>query len=198
MNLKLEEAATSEYGNGFKADKALLGGGRYYCSKKNAGLPVYWWISFTETPVEIVSIQFEEMYPGAEFEFFACDTKEFCKEGRVLINGAQKDITGKDFDNGQYYSCYGLKITKLGAHQYATLMNFRYFVLGKPNKSVWNEIHILKLPNLPSFLRFHNIFLDNNDCDSQLCSGNGFCVDHINKYSCNCSVGFTGKDCETG
>ena len=136
MNLKLEEAATSEYGNGFKADKALLGGGGYYCSNRNAGLPVYWWISFTETPIEIVSIQFEEMYPGAEFEFFASNTQTCGKEGKVLINGTQKEISGKDFDNGQYYHCYGFKITKLGANQYASLMNFQYFVLGKLNENI--------------------------------------------------------------
>ena len=118
----------------YAADKAVEASGereRYYCSEQNAGLPVFWWLSFGDRRMKIVSIQFEEKYKGAEFEFFACDMKEFCKEGRVLINGTQKEINGKDFDNGQYYPCYGLKITKLGAYQYASLMKFQYFVRGK-------------------------------------------------------------------
>ena len=67
LNLEMEYHASSKYKDMAKyaADKALLGGGGYYCSNRNAGLPVYWWISFGESPVEIVSIQFEEMYPGA-------------------------------------------------------------------------------------------------------------------------------------
>jgi len=133
LNLKMVNNASSVYGEKYAANKAIVEGG-YYCSKKNAGLPVYWWMSFEESPVEIVSIKFEEKYAGAEFEFFACDdAKELCKRGRVLINGIQKEINGKEFDNGQNYHCYGLKITKLGAYQYASLMNFQYFVLAGPS-----------------------------------------------------------------
>merc|ERR1719244_1587077 len=131
-NSKMENSASSVYRNldKYAANQAIVEG-KYYCSEKNAGLPVYWWMSFEESPVEIVSIKFEEKdrYKGARFEFFACDAKELCKEGRVLIKGTQKEISGKEFYNGQNYHSYGLKITKLGANQYVSLMNFQYFVL---------------------------------------------------------------------
>ena len=38
---------------------------------------------------------------------------------------------------------------------------------------------------------------DINDCVNQSC-GTGSCVDGVNSYSCNCSLGFTGDHCETG
>ena len=40
-------------------------------------------------------------------------------------------------------------------------------------------------------------FLDIDDCASFPCENNGTCVDGLNGYTCRCSVGFTGDDCET-
>ena len=54
--------------------------------------------------------------------------------------------------------------------------------------------------NLLYFTFFFNLsFLktDINDCVNQSC-GNGSCVDGVNSYTCNCSLGFTGDHCETG
>ena len=53
--------------------------------------------------------------------------------------------------------------------------------------------------NLLYFIFLNLFFLktDINDCVDQSC-GNGSCVDGVNSYSCNCSLGFTGDHCETG
>lgn len=36
-----------------------------------------------------------------------------------------------------------------------------------------------------------------DDCQGQLCSSHGTCIDGLNKYTCNCLDGYTGTDCET-
>ena len=36
------------------------------------------------------------------------------------------------------------------------------------------------------------------ECEGQLCSSHGSCMDNVNSYSCNCDPGYTGTDCETG
>ena len=40
-------------------------------------------------------------------------------------------------------------------------------------------------------------FLDINECASSPCI-HGACMESVNGYHCNCSVGFTGSNCETG
>ena len=40
--------------------------------------------------------------------------------------------------------------------------------------------------------------LDIDDCVNHTCANGASCVDGINNYSCNCLVGFTGSNCETG
>ena len=41
-------------------------------------------------------------------------------------------------------------------------------------------------------------YLDIDDCDPDPCQNNATCVDQVNGYTCNCLVGYTGNDCETG
>ena len=41
-------------------------------------------------------------------------------------------------------------------------------------------------------------FLDIDDCVNHTCANGGLCVDGVNSYSCNCSVGYTGERCLTG
>ena len=123
----MEFKASSEYNNEYGAKKAVKGG--YWSSKRNAKpLPLYWWMSFKNEPVAIVSIAFGEhwKYMGAEFEFIASDKEECDENGKVLIKGTQAEIYGAVFTNEQSYYCYGSKITKLGRYGYASVKNFYY------------------------------------------------------------------------
>ena len=40
--------------------------------------------------------------------------------------------------------------------------------------------------------------IDFDDCLSNPCQNGGTCQDEINSYTCNCTAGFTGHDCEIG
>ena len=137
LNLKLTKTyqASSTYVNSWnptfdwRADKAVQQGS-HWSSGPKAKVPVFWWISFKEEPVEIVSIAFEEVFPGAQFEFFASNTTK-AEGGRKLISGTQKQINHVDFENGHFYRHYGFKITKFGQLNSVTLKNFDFFVRGK-------------------------------------------------------------------
>ena len=43
-----------------------------------------------------------------------------------------------------------------------------------------------------------NLLSDINDCVNHSCANGAVCVDGIDSYSCNCTMGFTGAYCETG
>jgi len=112
-DLTIEYSASSEWSSSYDAGHAAEGEGAYWCSDGGDEAPLYWWISFKEKPVEIVTITFEEKYPGAVFEFFGSSTEECAEKGTELISGNQADIDNRQFTNGRSYYCYGLKITKL-------------------------------------------------------------------------------------
>ena len=112
-DLTIEYSASSEWSSSYDAGHAAEGEGAYWCSDGGDEAPLYWWISFKERPVEIVTITFEEKYPGALFEFFGSSTEECAEKGTALISGNQADIDNRQFTNGRSYYCYGLKITKL-------------------------------------------------------------------------------------
>ena len=38
---------------------------------------------------------------------------------------------------------------------------------------------------------------DINECSSSPCKNGGECTDHVNKYTCTCTVGHNGADCVT-
>ena len=132
LDLNPNFKASSRYSISYLAAKAATGG--YWCSKKGAAQPAYWWIYFEQEQVEIVEIRFHEVYAGATFEFFASNAKECSNTytGRKLINGTRDEINGKIFVNGKRYHCYGLKITNLPTTtkwgKIATLQNFEFFV----------------------------------------------------------------------
>ena len=42
-----------------------------------------------------------------------------------------------------------------------------------------------------------NFSVDLDDCVNHNCSNGASCIDGINSYSCNCSAGFTGLNCQT-
>jgi len=112
-DLTIEYSASSEWSSSYDAGHAAEGEGAYWCSDGGDEAPLYWWISFKERPVEIVTITFEEKYPGAVFQFFGSSTEECAEKGTELISGNQADIDNRQFTNGRSYYCYGLKITKL-------------------------------------------------------------------------------------
>jgi len=116
----------------------------YWCSAEGAEPPLYWWIDFEEVKVEIVRIAFGEWYPGAQFEFFASETKECSENGTRLISGTQEDIFGKTFANGKGYHCYGLKITNLPNTAYGPLASLKDFQFFQPHdvpgvNSMWSN-----------------------------------------------------------
>jgi len=112
-NLKREYRATSTYSEYYAAEKAEKIQNNYWCSAKGDDAPIYWRIFFPEMTVQIVKVEFEEKYPGAEFEFFASNDAQNCNADEVLIRGNQEDINGIKFENDKSYPCYGLKITRL-------------------------------------------------------------------------------------
>jgi len=135
-DLTIEYSASSKWSSSYDAGHAAEGEGAYWCSDGGDEAPLYWWISFKEKPVEIVTITFEEKYPGAVFEFFGSSTEECAEKGTVLINGTRADIFDRKFSNGRSYHCYGLKITKLAKSSHgrlASLMKFDFQYTGTKN-----------------------------------------------------------------
>ena len=50
-----------------------------------------------------------------------------------------------------------------------------------------------------SFFIFPSLFNpDINDCAGQPCKNGATCIDAVNDYTCNCVVGYTGKNCSIG
>ena len=42
------------------------------------------------------------------------------------------------------------------------------------------------------------LYADIDECASSPCQNGGTCVDGVNSYTCNCDVGYAGKNCEPG
>ena len=43
-----------------------------------------------------------------------------------------------------------------------------------------------------------DLFADIDECGSSPCQNGGTCTDLVDGYTCTCSAGYTGSDCETG
>lgn len=41
-------------------------------------------------------------------------------------------------------------------------------------------------------------FIDKNECEQSPCRHNGTCINNQGSYKCDCTVGWKGKDCNTG
>ena len=42
------------------------------------------------------------------------------------------------------------------------------------------------------------LYTDIDECAASPCQNGGTCVDGVNSYTCNCEVGYAGKNCESG
>ena len=42
----------------------------------------------------------------------------------------------------------------------------------------------------------HSLFTDVDDCINNTCKNDATCINGVNSYTCNCSVGYTGGYCE--
>ena len=65
--------------------------------------------------------------------------------------------------------------------------NFEYFRLNHFTKVV--SLHLAYI-----FLMLADI----DDCASNPCENNGTCIDLVSNYTCNCTQGYTGKNCGIG
>ena len=45
---------------------------------------------------------------------------------------------------------------------------------------------------------FSIMHLEIDECAVGPCENGGICVDEVNSYSCNCTSGYTGDNCQTG
>ena len=64
---------------------------------------------------------------------------------------------------------------------------------------VWNFLDLFSKFDVHSVGSFAILAVsDINDCVNNSCLNNATCIDQINGYTCNCSIGFTGALCETG
>ena len=47
-------------------------------------------------------------------------------------------------------------------------------------------------------LKHSSLFTDKNECESNPCKNGGTCTDKVNKFSCQCALGYEGDKCEIG
>ena len=44
---------------------------------------------------------------------------------------------------------------------------------------------------------FNIVVIDIDDCTPNICANGGTCIDGVNSYTCSCSPGYTGRNCNT-
>jgi hypothetical protein len=69
---------------------------------------------------------------------------------------------------------------------YCNVINFRLKMLKT------NSIYGVNLSN------HCTCFIDKNECEESPCLHNGTCINNEGSYKCDCTVGWMGKDCNTG
>ena len=100
-------------------------------------------------------------------------------------------------------SCQWL-FMQLSSRFHRNILWYKYVLKQVQRQNCFSN-HSLKFLDLFSKLNVHSVgsfavlaVSDINDCANNSCLNNATCIDQINGYTCNCSIGFTGAFCETG
>jgi len=123
--------ASSELSTTYKADKAF-GEDGYWCSIWRPDTPVRLWFQFKE-PKRVVQIKFEEQYEmsGEDgYEVFGSDAVGDCggpNNQNVLTEAAASEfVTGKEFQNDQFFYCYGIQTNSYGRRDYVSAKKLKF------------------------------------------------------------------------
>jgi len=123
--------ASSELSTTYKADKAF-GEDGYWCSVKSPERPVRLWFQFKE-PKRVVRIKFEEEYEmsGEDgYEVFGSNEVGECggpNKQIILPNtAASAFVTGKEFQNDQFFYCYGIQTNSYGRRDYVSAKKLKF------------------------------------------------------------------------
>jgi len=125
--------ASSEYKGrtGFEADKAF-GEDGYWCSVRGPDTPVRLWFQFKE-PTRVVQIKFKEQYKmsGEDgYQVFGSDAVDNCggpNNQKVLTEAAASVfVTGKEFQNDQFFYCYGIQTDSYGRNNYVSAKELKF------------------------------------------------------------------------
>ena len=63
---------------------------------------------------------------------------------------------------------------------------------------VSNHHILLVISHTNTYLLLICFYVDSNECSDDPCYHGGQCVDGDNSYTCTCTAGWTGHDCEDG
>ena len=83
-------------------------------------------------------------------------------------------------------------------------MRNSHFMKGKTLEDVKQTNRIYRMSNkqinlLCSMLHYIDfLFVDINECDTNLCKNGGSCEDSVNSFNCTCPPGYDGTSCEIG
>merc|ERR1719431_2040259 len=123
--------ASSEYSTRYKAYKAF-GENGYWCSVGGPDTPVRLWFQFKE-PKRVVQIKFEEHYEmsGEDgYEVFGSDAVDDCgglNKQKVLTEAAASVfVTGKEFQNNQFFYCYGIQTDSYGSRNFVSVKKLKF------------------------------------------------------------------------
>ena len=83
------------------------------------------------------------------------------------------------------------------------------FVVSDTKETIVKSVRTPNIKDIPGYCDFHNQypssirkyishFLDIDECYPNPCLNNGTCIDGIADYTCNCTTGFGGANCENG
>ena len=89
------------------------------------------------------------------------------------------------------------------------LIHTHAFVVPDTKETIVKSVRNPNIENIPGYCVNHNQYpssigkcishlLDIDECNPNPCLNNGTCFDGIANYTCNCTTGFGGANCENG